>query len=202
MLPSDRVLQYQYQAQNHQRYVDLIHDLLQAEKHDEHTIKNHQQRHVGAAPLPKIYHNEKKSSTSKNSNPKKNDRSAKRRRNRQKKRKVSKMMKKDGTSSKVNNMQCKACRAFKHTAEKCRTPKHLVIFYQKSLQNDKKAQGSGSGYEAHFSIPTNLTFEAGCSSKYPQNPSTDKPTLTVDDYMDSDNTMVEYNSNDMFDDLL
>jgi hypothetical protein len=28
------------------------------------------------------------------------------------------------------------------------------------------------------------------------------PTLNVDDYVDSDNTMVEYNSNDMFDDLL
>jgi hypothetical protein len=36
----------------------------------------------------------------------------------------------------------------------------------------------------------------------PQNPSTDEPTLTIDDYMDSDNTMVEYHSNNMFSDLL
>jgi hypothetical protein len=77
------------------------------------------------------------------------------------------MMKKDGTSSKRNNVQCKACGAFKHTTEKCRTPKHLVALYQKSLGNDKKVQGSESRYEAHFSIPTNSKFEAGCSSKDP-----------------------------------
>jgi hypothetical protein len=99
-------------------------------------------------------------------------------------------------------VQCEACGAFKHNAKKCRTPKHRVALYQKFLGNDKKAQGSRSGYEAHFSISTNLMFEAGCSNKDPQNPSTDEPTLTVDDYMDSDNTMVEYASNDMFGDLL
>jgi hypothetical protein len=48
----------------------------------------------------------------------------------------------------------------------------------------------------------NSTFEVGCSSKDPQNPSTDEPALNVDDYMDSGNTMVEYNSNDMCGDLL
>jgi hypothetical protein len=111
-------------------------------------------------------------------------------------------MKKDSASSKGNNVQCKACRAFKHTTEKCRTPKHLVALYQKSLGKDTKVLGSGAGYEAHFSIPMNSTFEAGCSSKDPQNLCTNEPTLNVDDYMDSDNTMVEYNSNDMFGDFL
>jgi hypothetical protein len=48
----------------------------------------------------------------------------------------------------------------------------------------------------------NSTFEAGCSSKDPQNPSTDEPMLNIDDYMDLANTIVKYNSNDMFDDLL
>jgi hypothetical protein len=76
MLHSDRVLQHQYRAQNYQRYVDLIHDLVQAEKHDELTVKNHHQCRVGAAPLPEIHHNEMKASTSKDSNPKKNDRYA------------------------------------------------------------------------------------------------------------------------------
>jgi hypothetical protein len=99
-------------------------------------------------------------------------------------------------------MQCQACGAFKHTTEKCHTPKHLVALYQKSLGKDKKVQGSGSEYEAHYSILTNSTFEAGCSSKDPQNPSTIEPTLTVDDYMDSDSIIVEYNLNDMFGDLL
>jgi hypothetical protein len=167
MLPSDRVLQHQYWVRNYQYHADLIRDLLQTEKHGELTIKNHHQCHVGAAPLLEIYHNKKKPSASKNSNPKKNGMSARRRRNRQKNRKLSKMMKKDGTSSKGNNMQCKACRAFKYTVQKCRTPKHLVALYKKSLGKDKKVQGVGPGYEAHISILTNSTFEAGCSSKNP-----------------------------------
>jgi hypothetical protein len=82
MLPSDRIIQHQYWAWNYQYYVDLIRDLLQAEKHEELTIKNHHQRRVGAAPLPEIHHNEKKVSTSNDSNLKKNGRSAKCRRNR------------------------------------------------------------------------------------------------------------------------
>jgi hypothetical protein len=111
-------------------------------------------------------------------------------------------MKKDGTPFKGSNVQCRACSGFKHIAEKCRTPKYLVALYLKSLGKDKKAQGSGSGYEAHFSILTNSKFGVSCSSKDPYNSSTNEPTLTVDDYMDSDNTMVEYTSNDMFGDLL
>jgi hypothetical protein len=202
MLPSDRVLQHQYRARKYQHYVDLIRDLLKAKKHDELTIKNHHQHRVGVAPLPEIHHNEKKASASKNSTPKKKGRSARRRRNRQKNKKLSKSMKKDDPSSKENNVQCNACRIFKHTTKKCHTPKHLVALYQKSLRKDKRVQGSGAGYETHFSIPTNSMLEAGCSSKDPHNPSTDEPTLNVDDYMDSDNTMVEYNSNDMFSDLL
>jgi hypothetical protein len=47
MLLSDQVLQHQYWVRNYQYYADLIRDLLQTEKHDELTIKNHHQRHVG-----------------------------------------------------------------------------------------------------------------------------------------------------------
>jgi hypothetical protein len=75
MLPSDRVLQHQYQAQNYQHYAELIRDILLAEKHDELAIKNHHQCHVGAAPLPEIHQNENKASSSKDSNLKKNGRS-------------------------------------------------------------------------------------------------------------------------------
>jgi hypothetical protein len=57
-------------------------------------------------------------------------------------------MKKDGTPSKGSNVQCRACGAFKHTTEKCHTLKHLVALYQKSLGKDKKAQCSGTRYEA------------------------------------------------------
>jgi hypothetical protein len=78
MLPSDRILQHQYRARNYQRYADLIHDLLQAKKHDELTIKNHHQHRVRAAHLLEIHHNEKKPSSSKDNNLKKNGRSARR----------------------------------------------------------------------------------------------------------------------------
>jgi hypothetical protein len=54
MLPSDRVLKHQYRAQNYQCYSELIHDLLQSEKHDKLTIRNHHQRPVGMTPLPEV----------------------------------------------------------------------------------------------------------------------------------------------------
>jgi hypothetical protein len=86
MLPSDQVLKHQYRARNYQNNVDLIHDLLQTEKDDELTFKNHHQHRVRATPLPEIYHNENKASSSKDNNPKKNGRSAKCRCNRHKNR--------------------------------------------------------------------------------------------------------------------
>jgi hypothetical protein len=59
MLPSDRILQHQYRAKNYQTYSNLIHDLLQAEKHDELTLRNHHQYFVGSAPLSEIHYNVK-----------------------------------------------------------------------------------------------------------------------------------------------
>jgi hypothetical protein len=59
MFPSDRILQHQYHAKNYQNYSDLVHDLLQAEKHDELTLRNHHQRSVGSAPLPEVHYNVK-----------------------------------------------------------------------------------------------------------------------------------------------
>jgi hypothetical protein len=59
MLPSDRILQHQYRARNYQNYSDLIHDLLQAEKHDEHTLRNHHKHSVGSAPLLEVHYSVK-----------------------------------------------------------------------------------------------------------------------------------------------
>jgi hypothetical protein len=59
ILPLDRILQHQYRAKNYQTYSDLIYDLLQAKKHDEHTLRNHCQRSVGSAPLPEVHYNVK-----------------------------------------------------------------------------------------------------------------------------------------------
>ena len=57
MLPSDRILQQQYRARNYTVYSELIHMLLQAEKHDELLAKNGSQRPVGAQPLPEVHLN-------------------------------------------------------------------------------------------------------------------------------------------------
>jgi hypothetical protein len=59
MLPLDRILQHQYRAKNYQTYSDLVHDLIQAEKHDELTLRNHHEHYVGSAPLPEVHHNVK-----------------------------------------------------------------------------------------------------------------------------------------------
>jgi hypothetical protein len=56
MFPSDRILQHQYCAKNYQTYSDLIHDLLQVEKHNELTLRNHHQHCVGSAPLPEVHY--------------------------------------------------------------------------------------------------------------------------------------------------
>jgi hypothetical protein len=59
MLPSNRILQHQYCDKNYQTYSDLIHDLLQAEKYDEFTLRNHYQLFVGSTPLSEVHYNVK-----------------------------------------------------------------------------------------------------------------------------------------------
>jgi hypothetical protein len=59
MFPSDRILQHQYRAKNYQTYSDLVHNLLQVEKHDEITLRNHHQHSVDSAPLPEVHYNMK-----------------------------------------------------------------------------------------------------------------------------------------------
>jgi hypothetical protein len=56
MLPSDRILQHQYRAKNYQTYSYIVHDLLQVEKHDELTLRNHHQRFIGSAPMSEVHH--------------------------------------------------------------------------------------------------------------------------------------------------
>ena len=199
MIPSDRVLQHQYRARNYQTYSELIHDLLQAEKHDELTMKNHKQRRVGAAPMPEIHHtvkNEKKGDGPK-SHPKKSDNSKKRKRNKRPDKQNTKAPRKDTPTSKQE--KCKKCGCFNHPTNKCSIPHHLVALYQQSL---KGKNAEGQGYEAHFTTPPNLKDGAGCSSMATMEPSTTNPPLLTDtDYMDLDNAIIEYASSDVFGDL-
>jgi membrane-anchored protein YejM (alkaline phosphatase superfamily) len=59
MLSLDSILQHQYRANNYQNYLDLNNDLLQAEKHDELTLKNCHQHLVGTTPLREVHFNVK-----------------------------------------------------------------------------------------------------------------------------------------------
>jgi hypothetical protein len=59
ILPSDRILKHQYRARNYQHYSKLVQDLLQVEKLDELTMRNHHQRPVGMAPLLEVNYSSK-----------------------------------------------------------------------------------------------------------------------------------------------
>jgi hypothetical protein len=68
----------------------------------------------------------------------------------------------------------------------------LIDLYQKSLKDVEKAKGS---YECHFNAGSD---EATTSDKRPDEAT--KSSLTVDDYIDRENMIVKYNSNDVFGD--
>jgi hypothetical protein len=191
MLPSDRILQHQYRAKNYQTYSDLVHNLLQAEKHDELTLRNHHQHFIGSAPLIEVHHNVKgnEKGDESNNHHKKFGKFKKGKHN-------SKNMKnkaKGQGKGKDKTFTCHKCGGPNHFARKCHTPKHLVELYQKSL---KGSNNNKKSYEAHFN---DMTKEATTSGTMPTNPK--MPKLMDNDDMDMENTIMEYNSNDVFGDL-
>jgi hypothetical protein len=189
MLPSDRVLKHQYHARNYQRYSELIQDVLQVEKHDELTIRNHHQCPVGMARLHEVNYSLDGKEKMDGSKPSKNvGKSKKFKKNKNKKNKS-----KDKSSEKgKKSFNCHRCGGANHIAKKYRIPQHLVDLYQKSLQETRKAIGL---YEAQFNATSD---EDTTSSKRPDEDA--KPSLSTDDYIDGENMIVEYNSNDMFGD--
>lgn len=195
MLPSDRILQHQYRARNYQTYSDLIHDLLQAEKHDELTMRNHHQRPVGSNPLPEVHHSVKgKEKVDGSNNHHKNfGKFKKGKRNNKHKKNKSKGQGSGKGKHFHKAFKCHKCGGNNHTAKKCRIPHHLVELYQKSLKDAGKATGS---YETHFNAEAK-----GATTSENTFSEAAMPKLTVDDYMDTENTIVEYNSNDVFGDL-
>jgi hypothetical protein len=68
----------------------------------------------------------------------------------------------------------------------------LVDLYQKSLKEARKAKGS---FEAHFNAASN---KATTLDKSPDEAG--KPSLMIDDYVDRETMIIEYNSNDVFKD--
>jgi hypothetical protein len=184
-------LQHQYCAKNYQTYSDLIHDLLQAEKHDELTWRNHHQHSIGSAPLTEVHYNVKgnekgdwpKNPQKKYGKFKKGKRNGKNMKNRAK----------GQGKGKGKAFTCHKCVGPNHFARKCQTPKHLVELHQKSL---KESNNNKISYEAHFN---DMTKEASTSGIIHSNPRMAKETSSDD--IDMENTIVEYHSNDVFEDL-
>jgi predicted transcriptional regulator len=189
MFPLDRVLKHQYHATNYRRYLELIQDLLQAEKHDELTMTNHHQCPIGMALLPEAnYISKGKENVDGNKSPKYAGKCKKGKRNKYNKNKF-----KDQTSGKAKkSFKCHHCGGPNHITKKCNIPQHLVDLYQKSLKEAGKVKGL---YEAHFNATSN---EATTLSKRPIEAA--KPSLIVEDYIDRENMIIEYNPNDVFGD--
>uniref|UniRef100_K4A1X9 Retrotransposon Copia-like N-terminal domain-containing protein n=1 Tax=Setaria italica TaxID=4555 RepID=K4A1X9_SETIT len=170
-LPTNRILQQQYLYHNYTKYSDLIYDLLQAEKHDELLTKNHQLRPVGAAPLPEVHFNVQNNNK-----------------------------KLSGKKFKKNfKGKWKKCGCHNHIARKCNTPKHLVDLYQKYAAK----QVHGDKIEAHFN-----TTDAGCSKGVPAEHNNEKIQPQLDDsfgtgdmQMDTDDMIVDFQSNNIFGDM-
>jgi hypothetical protein len=189
MLPSDRVLKNQYRAQNYQRYSELIHDLLQTEKHNELAMRNHHQRPVGMVPLPEVNYTSKGKKKMDDAKPSKNVSKFKK----GKKNKYKKNKSKDQNSGKEKkSFKCHRCGGANHIATKYKIPQHLIDLYQKSLKETGKAKGS---YEAYF----NAAFDDATISDMHLDEAA-KSNPSIDDYINRENMIVEYNSNDMFED--
>jgi hypothetical protein len=189
MLPSNRILQYQYHGRNYEHYLDLIRGLLQAEKHDELTLKNHHQWSIGTAPLSEVHYNVKgKGKVNGSNNHQKNfDKFIKGKRNGKGKKNRTK------GKGKGKAFKCHKCNGPNHFAKKWWTPQHLVELYQKSL---KEANGAKRSYEAHFN---DVSKEATTSETKEEDLKI--PRTTDKEDIDMKNTIVEYNSNDVFRDL-
>jgi hypothetical protein len=100
---------------------------------------------------------------------------------------------KDQSSEKgKKSFKCHSCGGPNHITKKCNIPQHFVDLYHKFLKEAGKAKGS---YEAHFNAASD---EATTSGKHPDEAA--KPNLTVEDYIDRENVIIEYNLNDVFGD--
>jgi hypothetical protein len=114
MLLSDSVLKHQYHARNYQRYLELIHDLLQGKKYDEPTMRNHHQHPIGMAPLPEVnYSSNGKEKVDGNKSSKNFGKAKKDKRNKHKKNKSNDQSSEKGKKS----IKCHRCSGPNHIAK-------------------------------------------------------------------------------------
>ena len=148
--PSMRILQQQYRQQKYTKYSELIYTLLQAEKHDELLMKNHNARPTGAMPIPEAHANAH--STSKFGNRKRNFQKFKGKWKKNNGQKTNGQNKGKGHFKKNdqndNSQTCQRCGCMNHRTNQCRIPKHLVDLYMKYGGKGKQVHGNKA--EAHF----------------------------------------------------
>ncbi|KAJ1284099.1 hypothetical protein BS78_03G178200 [Paspalum vaginatum] len=199
MHPADRVLCNQYHKEHHQLYSQLVHSLIQSERHDELQLKNHHLRPVGSAPLPEIHNiqnsvgNKRKSNGpsqdyQKNSIGRNGRNFTKNRRH-----KANKRARGNGHSPRGNARICHKCGCNTHFAATCRTPKYLVDLYLKSIRDSKQKD---SKFEAHFNQSTAPADHASSSKVLTESLNNKELTFATDDMI------IQYNSGDMYGDLI
>jgi hypothetical protein len=88
---------------------------------------------------------------------------------------------------------CHKCDGPNYFTKKYRTPKYLIELHQKSLNESNNNKRS---YETHFN---DMTKEASTSGTILSNP--EMPMEMDTDDMDIENTIVEYHSYDVYEDL-
>jgi hypothetical protein len=152
-------------------------------------MRNYHQRPVGMAPLPEVNYISQGKEKMDGAKPSKNvDKFKKGQKNKHKKNKS----KDQSLGKEKKSFKCYRCSGANHITKKCKILQHLIDLYQKSLKEAEKAKES---YEAHFNATSD---EATTSGK--RTNEAEKPSPSNDDYIDGENMIVEYNSNDMFGD--
>jgi hypothetical protein len=152
-------------------------------------MRNQHKCHVGTAPLPNVNYNSKgKEKVDDNKPPKNVDKFKKGKKNKCKKNKS----KYQSLGKGKKFFKCHCCGGPNHIAKKCNIPQHLVDLYQKSHKEAGKAKGL---YETHFNAASD---EATTSRKCPDEAS--KSSLMTNNYINRENMIIKYNSNDVFGD--
>ncbi|XP_070011233.1 uncharacterized protein [Nicotiana sylvestris] len=160
---SNMVLQQQYREKGFKKYSELISLLLVDERNNDLLIRNHENRPTGSTPLPEVdeeYSHYAKSGKGRSP-------ICGRGRGRGRNRAQGRIFSSVNHSPKKNNYQkwkgkeekpkandseteCYHCSGKGHWANICRTPRHLVEFYQASLKN--KGPETNFVYDNEFDI--------------------------------------------------
>ena len=158
--PKQTYLSRQYKKENYKKYIDLSNAMQQDQGEDEELMQNHLTRPTGSLSMPEAHASI--SSQQKDDNgkgPKKAPWKGKYRNFKKKRQGKSKKISSGGEYGK-QDQECFRCGMKGHWSRICRTPKHIVQYYQELKGQHKQRK---SQHEAHF--VSNKQLEIGESSK-------------------------------------